>query len=140
MVNGRATMNNLRSSCVTLQYTCEDCAGYGNQPISDEEVVSCSTCNGSNEILSKKIPKMTYVCAFKIFHYNPLTILIVKSWLLGKTKKPMEGYENIYHYTSVIDNLNEKLMSEGCEYISMAELSKEDKNKYRETIKEMEKI
>ena len=46
MVNGRATMNNLRSSCVTLQYTCEDCAGYGNQPISDEEVVSCSTCNG----------------------------------------------------------------------------------------------
>jgi len=58
----------------------------------------------------------------------------------SKTKKPMEGYENIYHYTSVIDNLNEKLMSEGCEYISMAELSKEDKNKYRETIKEMEKI
>ena len=58
----------------------------------------------------------------------------------SKTKKPMEGYENIYHYTSVIDNLNEKLMSEGFEYISMAELSKEDKNKYRETIKEMEKI
>tara|TARA_B110000305_G_C19152435_1_gene498694 strand:- start:87 stop:242 length:156 start_codon:yes stop_codon:yes gene_type:complete len=32
---------------VTLQYTCEDCAGYGNQPISDEEVVSCSTCDGA---------------------------------------------------------------------------------------------
>ena len=58
----------------------------------------------------------------------------------SKTKKPMEGYENIYHYTSVIENLNEKLMKQGCEYISMAELSKEDKNKYRETIKEMEKI
>ena len=58
----------------------------------------------------------------------------------SKTKKPMEGYENIYHYTSVIENLNEKLMKEGCEYISMEELSKEDKNKYRETIKEMEKI
>ena len=47
MVNGRATMNNLPSSCVTLQYTCEDCAGYGNQPISEEEVVICSTCNGA---------------------------------------------------------------------------------------------
>tara|TARA_R110002051_G_scaffold52381_2_gene99489 strand:- start:2573 stop:3025 length:453 start_codon:yes stop_codon:yes gene_type:complete len=58
----------------------------------------------------------------------------------SKTKKPMEGYENIYHYTSVIENLNEKLMKQGCEYISMEELSKEDKNKYRETIKEMEKI
>ena len=66
----------------------------------------------------------------------PTDYVIVDS----KTKKPMEGYENIYHYTSVIDNLNEKLMSEGFEYISMAELSKEDKNKYRETIKEMEKI
>tara|TARA_R110000850_G_scaffold140767_1_gene262330 strand:+ start:324 stop:524 length:201 start_codon:yes stop_codon:yes gene_type:complete len=47
MVNGRAIINPLRSSNITLQYTCEDCAGYGNQPISEEEVVSCSTCNGA---------------------------------------------------------------------------------------------
>ena len=57
----------------------------------------------------------------------------------AKTKKPLEGYENIYHYTSVIEILNEKLMNEGCEYISMSELSKEDKKQFKETIKEMEK-
>ena len=56
----------------------------------------------------------------------------------SKTKKPMEGYESIYHYTSVINNLNEKLMEDGVEYISMSELSKDDKNKYKQTIKEME--
>ena len=56
----------------------------------------------------------------------------------SKTKKPIEGYESIYHYTSVIDNLNEKLMTDGVEYISMSELSKDDKKKYRETINEME--
>ena len=46
MVNGRATIKPLRSSHITLQYTCEDCVGYGNQPISETEVVTCSTCNG----------------------------------------------------------------------------------------------
>ena len=56
----------------------------------------------------------------------------------SKTKKPMEGYEIIYHYTSVIDNLNEKLMTDGVEYIPMSELSKDDKKKYREIINEME--
>jgi len=56
----------------------------------------------------------------------------------SKTKKPMEGYEIIYHYTSVINGFNEKLMKEGCEYVSMSELSDEDKNKYIETIKETE--
>ena len=56
----------------------------------------------------------------------------------SKTKKPLEGYEHVYHYTSVIDNFNEKLMNEGYEYISMSELSDEDKNKYIETIKETE--
>ena len=56
----------------------------------------------------------------------------------SKTKKPMEGYENIYHYTSVIENLNEKLMKQGCEYISMSELSDEDKDKYKSTIKQMD--
>ena len=47
MVNGRATIKPLRSSHITLQYTCEDCVGYGNQPISETEVVTCSTCNGA---------------------------------------------------------------------------------------------
>ena len=55
-----------------------------------------------------------------------------------KTKRPAEGYENIYHYTSVIDIFNERLMKDGYEYISMADLSKEDKKKYKQTIKEME--
>ena len=58
----------------------------------------------------------------------------------SKTKKPMEGYEIIYHYTSVINGFNEKLMKEGCEYVSMSELSDEDKNKYIETIKETEEF
>jgi len=57
----------------------------------------------------------------------------------AETKKPLEGYENIYHYTSVIEILNEKLMNQGYEYISMSELSKEDKKQFKETIKEMEK-
>ena len=56
----------------------------------------------------------------------------------SKTKEPMEGYEIIYHYTSVINHFNEMLMEEGCEYVSMSELSDEDKNKYIETIKETE--
>ena len=55
-----------------------------------------------------------------------------------KTKRPAEGYEIIYHYTSVIDIFNERLMKDGYEYISMADLSKEDKKKYKQTIKEME--
>ena len=60
----------------------------------------------------------------------------------SKTKKPMEGYETIYHYTSVINHLNEILIDEGkeWEYVSMSELSDEDKKKYKETIKEMESI
>ena len=58
----------------------------------------------------------------------------------SKTKKPMEGYEIIYHYTSVINAFNDRLMKEGCEYVSMSELSDEDKNKYIETIKETEEF
>jgi hypothetical protein len=54
------------------------------------------------------------------------------------TKKPIEGYEHIYHYTSVIDNFNEKLMKEGYEYISMSELSDVEKTKFKQSIKEME--
>jgi hypothetical protein len=54
------------------------------------------------------------------------------------TKKPIEGYEHIYHYTSVINHFNERLEDEGWEYVSMSELSEDDKNKYKQTIKQME--
>ena len=58
------------------------------------------------------------------------------------TKKPIEGYEHIYHYTSVIDHFNEILTdkNEGWEYVSMSELSDEDQKKYKQTIKEMEEF
>ena len=71
---------------------------------------------------------------------NTMTKLYNTDYVIvdSKTKKPMEGYESIYHYTSVINNLNEKLMEDGVEYISMSELSKDDKKKYREIINEME--
>lgn len=58
----------------------------------------------------------------------------------NKTHKPLEGYEHVYHYTSVIDNFNEKLMKEGYEYISMSELSDVEKNKFKQSIKDMEKL
>ncbi len=64
----------------------------------------------------------------------PTDYVIVDS----KTHKPLEGYEHIYHYTSVIDNFNEKLMKEGYEYISMSELSDVEKTKCKQSIKEME--
>ena len=56
----------------------------------------------------------------------------------SQTKKPLEGYESIYHYTSVIEMLNEKLINEGYEYISITELPKEEKEQYKQTIKETE--
>jgi hypothetical protein len=58
------------------------------------------------------------------------------------TKKPIEGYEHIYHYTSVIDHFNEILTDRdvGWEYVSMSELSDEDQKKYKQTIKEMEEF
>ena len=58
----------------------------------------------------------------------------------SQTKKPLEGYESIYHYTSVIEKLNEKLMNQGYEYISMTELPKEEKNKFKQSIKETEEF
>jgi hypothetical protein len=58
----------------------------------------------------------------------------------SQTKKPLEGYESIYHYTSVIEILNEKLINEGYEYISMTELPKEEKEQYKQTIKETEEF
>ena len=58
----------------------------------------------------------------------------------SQTKKPLEGYESIYHYTSVIEMLNEKLINEGYEYISMTELPKEEKEQYKQTIIETEEF
>jgi hypothetical protein len=58
------------------------------------------------------------------------------------TKKPIEGYEHVYHYTSVINHFNEILLDEGkgWEYVSMSELSDEDRAKYKQTIKETEEF
>ena len=66
----------------------------------------------------------------------PTDYVIVDS----QTKKPLEGYESIYHYTSVIEMLNEKLINEGYEYISMTELPKEEKEQYKQTIIETEEF
>ena len=66
----------------------------------------------------------------------PTDYVIVDS----KTHKPLEGYEHVYHYTSVINNFNEKLMKEGYEYISMSELSDVEKNKFKQSIKETEEF
>ena len=66
----------------------------------------------------------------------PTDYVIVDS----QTKKPLEGYESIYHYTSVIEMLNEKLINEGYEYISITELPKEEKEQYKQTIKETEEV
>ena len=66
----------------------------------------------------------------------PTDYVIVDS----QTKKPLEGYESIYHYTSVIEMLNEKLINEGYEYISMTELPKEEKEQYKKTIIETEEF
>lgn len=55
----------------------------------------------------------------------------------SKTKKPIESYEIINHYTSVIAEFNQYLESKNCEYISMTDLSKKEKSKYLKAIKKM---
>lgn len=57
-----------------------------------------------------------------------------------KTKKPIESYEIINHYTSVIAEFNEYLESKNCEYISMADLSKKEKSKYLKAIENIERM
>ena len=57
-----------------------------------------------------------------------------------KTKKPIESYEIINHYTSVIAEFNEYLESKNCEYISMADLPKKEKSKYLKAIKNIERM
>tara|TARA_B100000212_G_C27136996_1_gene431672 strand:+ start:426 stop:650 length:225 start_codon:yes stop_codon:yes gene_type:complete len=68
--------------------------------------------------------------------------LFVSDYVLvnSKTKKPIESYEIINHYTSVIAEFNERLASENCEYISMADLPEKEKTKYLKAIKEMEEF
>ena len=57
-----------------------------------------------------------------------------------KTKKAIESYEIINHYTSVIAEFNEYLESKNCEYISMADLPKKEKSKYLKAIKNIERM
>ena len=47
-----------------------------------------------------------------------------------ETQKPVESYNIINHYTSVIDEFNVQLTNNGVEYISMDKLSKEEQAKY----------
>ena len=56
-----------------------------------------------------------------------------------KTKKPVEDYCYIYHYTSVIDAFN-TLVDDDWEYISMSELDKSEQLKYEEELKKVEKM
>ena len=57
-----------------------------------------------------------------------------------KTKKPIESYDIINHYTSVIAEFNEYLESKNCEYISMTDLPKKEKSKYLKAIKNIERM
>lgn len=50
------------------------------------------------------------------------------------TKKPVEDYCYIYHYTSVIDELNNQV-EDGCEFIPMTELDKTEQLNYIKAIK-----
>tara|TARA_X000001316_G_scaffold12122_1_gene5645 strand:+ start:1349 stop:1576 length:228 start_codon:yes stop_codon:yes gene_type:complete len=48
------------------------------------------------------------------------------------SQKPVESYNIINHYTSVIDEYNMKLLENKVEYVPMTSLSKEEQNKYIE--------
>ena len=48
------------------------------------------------------------------------------------TKKPIEGYNIINHYTSVIDEFNLQLSKNNVQYIPMTSLTKKEQNKYIE--------
>ena len=47
-----------------------------------------------------------------------------------ETQKPVESYNIINHYTSVIDEFNVQLTNNGVEYIPMNKLSKEEQTNY----------
>ena len=48
----------------------------------------------------------------------------------SKTKKPIESLDVIYHYTSVVELLNETMIKKNIEYMSMSELPKKIKVVY----------
>jgi len=47
-----------------------------------------------------------------------------------ETKKPIESYDVINHFSSVINEYNDHLLSENIEYIPMNKLSKEEQTNY----------
>ena len=51
----------------------------------------------------------------------------------SKTKNPIESLDVIYHYTSVIELLNETMIKKNIEYMSMTELPKKIKESYSKT-------
>ena len=52
-----------------------------------------------------------------------------------ESQKPIEGYNIINHYTSVIDEYNLMLSKNMLEYIPMNRLTREEKNKYLNAMK-----
>jgi len=52
-----------------------------------------------------------------------------------ETQKPIESYNIINHYTSVIDEFNLQLTNNGVEYIPMTRLTREEQNKYLNAMK-----
>ena len=52
-----------------------------------------------------------------------------------ESQKPIEGYNIINHYTSVIDEYNLMLNKNMLEYIPMTRLTREEKNKYLNAMK-----
>ena len=47
-----------------------------------------------------------------------------------ETQKPVESYDVINHFSSVIDEYNDHLLSENIEYIPMNKLSEEEQTNY----------
>ena len=50
------------------------------------------------------------------------------------SQKPIEGYNIINHYTSVIDEYNLMLSKNMVEYVPMTSLTKEEQNKFIERL------
>ena len=51
-----------------------------------------------------------------------------------ESQKPIEGYNIINHYTSVIDEYNLMLNKNMLEYVPMTSLTKEEQNKFIERL------
>jgi hypothetical protein len=52
-----------------------------------------------------------------------------------KTKKPIESYNIINHFSSIISEYNNHLLSNNIEYISMDKLTKQEQTNYLNIIK-----